>query len=102
MEPAQERFHVYEKKEERKGIPLNGAPSYEDVFCIMAVRKAYSGVCLLVEVFDGVNGNGEEAKVIHDPEQFVVVCSIEGRGKVYNQCIHISIEEYGIFKSHDY
>eukprot|EP00983_Pelagomonas_calceolata_P028292 886254-Pelagomonas_calceolata.AAC.2 len=54
MEPAQERFHVNEKKEGRKGTPLNGAPFYGDVFCIMAVRKANSGVCLLVEVFDGV------------------------------------------------
>eukprot|EP00983_Pelagomonas_calceolata_P023100 727602-Pelagomonas_calceolata.AAC.1 len=62
MEPAQERFHVYEEKEGRKGIPLNGAPFYGDDFCIMAGRKANSGVCLLVEVFDGVNGIGGEAK----------------------------------------
>eukprot|EP00983_Pelagomonas_calceolata_P073860 1152296-Pelagomonas_calceolata.AAC.3 len=101
VKPAQEGFHVYEEKERREGIPLNGAPFYWDVLCILAIGEANSGVCLLVEVFDNVNGIRREAKILHEPEQFVMVCCVEGRGEIYIQCIHISVEEFRIFKGHD-
>eukprot|EP00983_Pelagomonas_calceolata_P054444 1143688-Pelagomonas_calceolata.AAC.1 len=101
VEPARERFHVYEEKEGRESISLDGAPLYGDVICILTIREANSGVRLFVKVFDGVNGIRGEAKVKHDPKQFAVVCCVEGRGKIHNQGIDISVEEFGIFKSHN-
>eukprot|EP00983_Pelagomonas_calceolata_P034343 1075861-Pelagomonas_calceolata.AAC.1 len=82
MEPAQQGFHVHEEEEGGEGVSLDGPPLYGDVFCVLTSRQTDSGVCLLVQIFYSVNGIGRKAKVIHDPEQFIVVCCIEGRGKV--------------------
>ena len=52
---------------------------------------------MFVEIYNSIHGISREAKVIHDPKQYVTVCYVKCRCEVYYECIYVLLDELGIF-----
>jgi len=79
-------------------VSLNGSSFTWDLPC--RPEAAWFSVCLIVKVLYYIYGVRGEAKIKHNDEQFVVVCSIESISKIYNESVDLLFIELCILQSH--